>query len=285
MDLSSVRWELGPFSLTSSSLSFSVAFLTALLVTYLESRHKLLSRQQTLDFMLFALISGLAGGRLVYALCMDRIFYLENPARLFYFRSGGFSFFGGLLTALIVLSIWAAVKKLILERFLDCAAPGLALALLIGWIGGYSPLGRPMVNIYPWSVRSGAEVLHPDGVYAIVLLTIILNIIWRRRFYARYDGELFLWFVGCYALTIVLVERFRVVDPLWRGFSLEQLAAAAALLLSLFYILFASKNYISPYRYYGRPSKRLSRSRRLFGFVIALAVMAGLIAVYYYLHR
>lgn len=278
-----MQWKLGPFILTSSSLSFSVAVLVALLLIYLEAQRKFLSRQRTVDFMLLVLISGLVGARLIHALCMDRIFFLENPARLLHFHLGGFSFFGGLFTALIAVLVWSGGKKFAVECYLDCAAPALAVALIIGWTG-YPLQGKPMAAPNPWGIQSGTEVLHPDGVYVIIMLMLILTIIWRRRLRAGYDGELFFWFVTWYALTIMTVDRFRVVAPFWKGFTLEQLIAIAALSLSVLYILFAPKNYISPYHNFTPSLKPRSRGRRLFEALILLAAMGGVTMLYYYLH-
>lgn len=277
------QWELGPFILTPFSLSFSVAVIAAVILAYAEARRRLLSQQRVIDFMLLALLSGVVAGRLAYAFLFHRDHFLENPAELIYFHEGGLSFWGGFLAATMAVSIWAFGKKFVLERYLDIAAPALAVALVLGWVG-FPPGGKPMAVPRPWGIQAGAELIHPDGVYTIVLLIILVALVWRRRLAARYDGELFMWFTAGYAVVNLVADSFRAGAPYQWGLSPGQLCASAALVLVLFYIFFAPKSYISPYRAGGRTIQPPSRGRRFLANLFLLAVMAALSALYYYLH-
>ena len=132
-----------------------------------------------IDFVIIAFIGGMAGSRLVYAVLFDFYYYLENPSRLFWLQDGGMSLWGGLLVALLALLFWAARKNLIIERYLDAAAPALALSLAIGNTGALLR-GKLMASPYPWGIEYAGKYYHPDGAYMIVLLLVLFFILRRR---------------------------------------------------------------------------------------------------------
>ena len=104
------------------------------------------------------------------------------------------SLWGGLLVALLALLFWAARKNLIIERYLDAAAPALALSLAIGNTGALLK-GKVMAGPYPWGIEFAGKYYHPDGAYMIVLLLVLFFILRRRRAKRAYEGELFAWFL------------------------------------------------------------------------------------------
>ena len=105
-----------------------------------------------IDFVIVAFAGRATGSRLAYAVLFDFGHYLKNPARLLWLQDGGMSPWGGLLAALLALFFWSARKHVIIECYLDAAAPVFALSLAIGNTGALLR-GKLMASPYPWGIE------------------------------------------------------------------------------------------------------------------------------------
>lgn len=128
-------------------------------MTYIEGRRRLLPEPKLIDFLLLGLVGGIAGGRVIYAALFDPAYYFEQPQRLLYFQDCGFSFWGGLAGALLVIFIWGYRENLIVERYLDAAAPVLAFSLL--QLYGFSIAGEPHGNSLSLGRHCRGKILPP----------------------------------------------------------------------------------------------------------------------------
>ncbi|MEW5784428.1 MAG: prolipoprotein diacylglyceryl transferase family protein [Bacillota bacterium] len=281
--MEAVVWQWGPFSIAVFSLAFFVAVISGLFITFAEGRAKHLPEQRIIDFIALSLVSGIAGSRLVYALFFDLAYYLENPIHLVRLQDGGLSFWGGLAVAVITVFIWAIRKKVIIERYLDTAAPALAAGLALGHIGALLR-GKPMHYPYPWGIRAGELLYHPDGAYMIIFLVALLFVIRRRRSKLAYEGELFVWFLAGYGLLNFGVEFFRTGTPFLGLLTAGQVAALAVLLFIFLFMLGGSKIYTASYSTW-----KLDQGQSKFGpflrLIWYLGLTALLIALYFYVRQ
>ena len=279
--METIIWQWGPFSVPVFSLTFFIAVVIFLIMFFAEGNARCLSDQEMIDFVIIAFAGGLAGSRLVYAVLFDFKHYLENPARLLWLQDGGMSLWGGLLVALLALLFWSARKKVIVERFLDTAAPALALSLAIGNTGALLR-GKAMAYPYPWGMEYAGQYYHPDGAYMIVLLLLLFFILRWRKAKRAFEGELFAWFLVGYSLLSFAVDFFRESEPfLWR-FTAGQAASLAAVLLTFIYLLLGSKIYTSG----GYSTYRFSHAKKnwigsFFRVVISIAFIGFMVALYY----
>jgi phosphatidylglycerol---prolipoprotein diacylglyceryl transferase len=276
-----VVWQWGPFSIAVFSLTFFAAILVALIIIFAEGRRKMLSEHRLIDFVILCLVGGIAGSRLAFALLFNRGYYLENPVYLLRLQDGGMSLWGGLTATFVILSIWAAHKNLVIERYLDAAAPALAAGLAIGQIG-IALSGAPVPYALPWAIEVGGGQYHPDGAYAIVLLMSLLFIIWRRRTVNAYEGELFIWFLLGYALISLVLEFVRAAAPFLWIFSVGQLVSLVVIAFTLLFMLAGSKIIAvsAPYLHLNifRKGSRLRGPFRVIWFVV---LTGGMVALYY----
>ena len=105
-----------------------------------------------------------------------------------------------------------------LSRLLDAGAPGLVLGQAIGRFACFlngDAYGIP--TTLPWGVtftnpESMAPLgvpLHPTQVYEMGLNLILFGLLWWWRRRIRFDGQLFLLYVGGYGIIRFIVENFR----------------------------------------------------------------------------
>lgn len=281
--MEAVFWQWGPFSIAVYSLAFFSAAVIGVIMVYAGGRRKYLPEQRLIDFIILILVAGITGSRLTYALLFDFHYYYQHPVYLFRLQDGGLSFWGGLLAALIAVSIWAARKRLVVERYLDAAAPALVFALALGRIG-YALQGKAMPAALPWGLVFEEGYCHPDGAYAIVLLMVLFFVIRHRRPGAAYDGELFIWFLLGYGLINFGLDFVRAVRPVLSVFSAGQLASLAAVIFSLIFIFAGPKISITPYL--GRTMRVKKTAAAVLGQVfLFLLLSGGMVTLYYLAHR
>ncbi len=277
-------WQWGPFSIGVFSLTFFAAVLTGLVMVFAEGKRKRLSDQRIIDFIIIAVVSGIAGSRLLYVLVFDLSYYLGNPAHFFRLQDGGMSFWGAIVFSLVILWIWAWRKSLILERYLDAAAPALTVGLALGYSGS-ALHGRAMLSNYPWGISVGEATNHPDGAYMIVLLIALFFIIRRRRPKAAYEGELFVWLTLGYGLINLGVDLFRNTVSFFWILTAGQLASLAAVFLSIIFIVAVPKSYCASFylgqNKYGIKLKGFSLLQIIFFLLLTLPMLL----LYYQVHQ
>lgn len=276
-------WRWGPFSIDIFSLLFFSAVLAGLILVLAEGRRKRLADQRIIDFIILAVVSSIGGSRLSYVLLFDLTYYLENPARFFHLQDGRMIFWGGIVFSLIVLKIWAGRRRVILERYLDAAAPALTVGLALGYSGS-ALNGRAMLFGYPWGISLGEATYHPDGAYMIVLLIALFFIIRRRRPKAAYEGELFIWFILGYGLINLGVDFFRETSSFIWILTAGQVASLTALFIAVLFILAGQKSYSASFclghNRYEPKSKGV-----ILQLIFFLLVIAPLLLLYYHLQQ
>jgi len=195
------------------------------------------------DFLLWATIGIILGGRLGYVFFYNLNYYLEYPAQILAIWQGGMSFHGGLIGVIVAVLLFARKKEIPLFSISDilvCVAPiGLFLGRIANFING-ELFGRITQNV-PWAVvfPSGGELpRHPSQLYEAltegVLLFIILNVLWW--FIPKYReraGFLTGLFFMLYALFRFALEFFREPDA-HLGFIFENLTMGQILCIPMF---------------------------------------------------
>ncbi len=179
------------------------------------------------DYLVWATLGVVLGGRLGYVLFYKPDFYFANPAAILKVWQGGMSFHGGLLGVIVATMLFVRLRRIPLLAFGDliaCAAPiGIFLGRLANFING-ELYGR--VTDVPWAMvfpRGGPAPRHPSQLYEAtlegLLLFIILYLAWRSKKIRSHPGMLTgLFFLG-YGAARTLVEGFRQPDA-YLGFLL-----------------------------------------------------------------
>ena len=129
-----MRPELIPgWPIHSYGLMLVVAFYSAYFIARWRARREGIDPERMTDILLIAAVSGIVGARVLYIIqYRDQI---KGVLDFFAIWKGGLVFYGGLILAIISLSIYVARKKLPLWKVADAAAPAIMIGLAIGRIG------------------------------------------------------------------------------------------------------------------------------------------------------
>ena len=206
------------------------------------------------DFLLWATIGVVVGGRLGYVFFYNFRYFMEFPIQILYVWQGGMSFHGGLLGVIIATLLFAFKKKipvLSMGDILVCVAPiGLFLGRLANFVNGelYGRVSQavPWVMIFP---DGGDLPRHPSQLYEAawegLFLFIALNTLWwfvpRLRGRSGFFSGLFflLYGVGRFGL-----EYFREPDVqlglFSGGLSMGQLLCIPMIIFGIALLIYAS---------------------------------------------
>jgi phosphatidylglycerol---prolipoprotein diacylglyceryl transferase len=172
------------------------------------------------DFLVWAVIGTVLGGRIGYSLFYQPAFYLNHPLDILYVWHGGMSFHGGMLGVIAAAWLYTRNRKIPFFAFSDllaCVTPiGLGLGRLANFVNG-ELYGR--VTDVPWAVlfpRGGDLPRHPSQLYeagleGLVLFALLAALSQIPALRARY-GFLSGVFLMDYGLFRFLAEFFREPD-------------------------------------------------------------------------
>ncbi len=214
--------EWGPFALRWYSLAYIVGIAAAwLLLTRMIRRPGAPLDQKRLDdFITWATLGVIGGGRLGYVIFYNPEKYMADPMEIIRLWDGGMSFHGGCfgVIAACFLHGWAArYNGLRLLDYVATVTPiGLGLGRVANFINGElwgRPTGTDWGVIFP---GAGPEPRHPSQLYEAVLEGGVLFIILTALFWltpARLRPGLLAAVFGIgYGLSRYIVENYREPD-------------------------------------------------------------------------
>jgi len=172
------------------------------------------------DFMLWATVGIVAGGRLGYVLFYNPRAYLAEPAAILRLWDGGMSFHGGALGMFLAIVLFARANRLDWLRIHDHVAVVVPIGLFFGRLANFINAelwGR--VSTLPWAMvfpDAGPLPRHPSQLYealleGLVLLAIQLTL-FHRTDAARRPGLLVGSFLFFYGLFRFMIEWAREPD-------------------------------------------------------------------------
>ncbi|HSK41100.1 MAG TPA: prolipoprotein diacylglyceryl transferase [Arenibaculum sp.] len=173
------------------------------------------------DFLTWAVVGVILGGRLGYVLFYNFPYYAANPLQALAVWQGGMAFHGGLLgvvAAILLFSRYRGIPALALGDLVAAAAPiGLFFGRIANFVNG-ELFGR--ATDVPWAVvfpRGGPEPRHPSQLYeagleGLVLFAVLYVLARRPDIRARPGMIAGVFFIG-YGLSRITVEFFREPDP------------------------------------------------------------------------
>nr|WP_319517020.1 prolipoprotein diacylglyceryl transferase [uncultured Cohaesibacter sp.] len=231
-----VLLSIGPIQIHWYAIAYIVGILLAWFYTKrLAARQQLwpgnespLSAAALDDFVFWATIGIILGGRLGYVLFYNLDAYLQHPLQILALWTGGMSFHGGFLGVTLAMILFARAKGISLLSMFDLVAMAAPIGLFFGRIANFinSELwGLP--TSLPWGVvfpNGGPEPRHPSQLYEAalegLLLFIILRILSHWTGALKKPGIVAGLFAILYAVFRSLVELVRVPDSQLGYFSL-----------------------------------------------------------------
>jgi phosphatidylglycerol:prolipoprotein diacylglycerol transferase len=197
------------------------------------------------DFLVWAILGVILGGRLGYILLYNLDQYMKEPLAILEVWHGGMSFHGGMLGVTLAIVLFARSRGVPVLALADLIAPVVPIGLFFGRLANFingELFGRPAD--VPWAMVFPTDELqvprHPSQLYqagleGIVLLAILWIVVasggLRRR------GMTTGVFLLGYGVARIVGEFFREPDRqlgfLWGGATMGQLLSVPMVLAGL----------------------------------------------------
>lgn len=213
-----------------------------------DGRPRLATRADIDDFLPWAVLGVILGGRIGYVLFYQFGMYLSHPLEVLKVWNGGMSFHGGALGVIAAMIAYALYRKIDLLRLTDVICAVVPVGLFFGRVANFvngelygrvtdSPLGM----VFP---GGGPEPRHPSQLYEAVLeglvLAALLAALVHMRAVRERPGLISGLFLLGYAVSRSVVELFREPDEqigfLMEFFTMGQLLSLPMALGGLYLI-------------------------------------------------
>ena len=237
---------------------YALAYIVGLLVGWrycmalADRPPNLVDRRQVDDFLVWATLGVVLGGRIGYVFFYNLPFYYHHPLQALYVWHGGMSFHGGAIGVTLAIWLFTRTRHIQLLAFSDVIAEALPIGLFFGRIANFingELFGRP--TEVPWAMvfpQGGPVPRHPSELYEAFLEGIVLFgllFVAERRGARMRPGQETGLFLAGYAVARIIGEAFRQPDLqigyLWFGTTEGQLLSIPVLLAGVAVILYARR--------------------------------------------
>jgi phosphatidylglycerol---prolipoprotein diacylglyceryl transferase len=228
-----VAVHLGPLSVRW----YGLAYMAGLLLGWLYMRRLCAEErlwggpspvqpQQVDDFLFWATLGTVLGGRLGFFLLYEPSMLLDNPLRFFRIWEGGMAFHGGLLGVGLAILVFARINRVPVRALMDLSAAAVPFGLFFGRIANFingEIYGR--LTEVPWAVEFPIRVLakgdlpgsrHPTQIYEALLEGVAMFILLRYFTHARRSflspGLTAGVFLMAYGASRIFAEYFKEWD-------------------------------------------------------------------------
>jgi phosphatidylglycerol:prolipoprotein diacylglycerol transferase len=248
-EIDPVIFQIGPFAIRWYALAYVAGLIIGwrLMMRLAQSDGSNISPKQVDEFLIWATLGVILGGRLGYVLFYKPEYYLSNPAEIFMVWQGGMSFHGGFLGVVLATVLYCRFQKIVILEFGDLLATVVPVGLFFGRIANFingELYGR--TTDVPWGMifpGGGDLPRHPSQLYEALLEGLVLFIvllIFRKTSYANKPGFIMGLFFAGYAIARSFVELFREPDAFLGffvgGLTMGQLLSLPMLIIGLYFM-------------------------------------------------
>lgn len=218
-----VAFQIGPLAIRWYALAYLAGLAVGWRMMLLQVRLPgavQMTREQVDDFLVWAIVGVILGGRLGYVLFYDPLQFLRDPLQIGQLWQGGMSFHGGLAGVAGAVAWYAWRRGLPFLALADVVASVAPVGLFFGRVANFVNAelwGRP--SDVPWAMvfpGGGPEPRHPSQLYEAALEGIVLlvavQVLYRWEPTRRRPGTVTAAFFLGYGAARIAVEGFRAPD-------------------------------------------------------------------------
>ncbi len=242
---SRVAFSVGGKDFYWYGIIIAVGFLLAVAYALKRCRQFGLTQDNIIDMLICAVPSAIVCARAYYCL-FEWELYRDDPIRVLYIWEGGLAIYGGIIGAVTAVIIFTKVKKISTAAMLDIGGLGLLIGQSIGRWGNFinrEAHGGSTDNFLRMGLTdaAGATVyVHPTFLYESLwnaLGLLILHFVSKRR---KYDGQVFVMYLGWYGLGRVFIEGLRTDSLYVAGTNLRisQLVAGLCVIFAVVFLFY-----------------------------------------------
>ncbi len=248
-----IAFSVGPLVVRWYALAYLVGFLGgwkyALYLVGMgsdtEKSKRFPTREHIDDFLPYAVLGVILGGRIGYVLFYQLPLYAQNPLSAFKIWEGGMAFHGGALGVILALFLYAFFKKIALLRLTDIVCAAVPIGVFFGRIANFvngELWGRTTDKawgvVFPYA---GDAPRHPSQLYESALegfvLFFILFGLYKWRVTRNMPGVVTGAFLAGYGLFRMFIENFREPDAhlgfIWGSVSMGQILSVPMVMLGV----------------------------------------------------
>lgn len=253
--LDPIIFAIGPLAIRWYSLAYIAGILFTLFwLKKCNDKEKFLSEKAYDDWMIWAVLSVILGGRFGYVFFYNAEYFLHHPLEIFAFWQGGMSFHGGLLGSIFGMWIFAKKYKINYLQLTDVLAVAAPVGLFFGRLANFMNMelygrvtGSNFGIVFP---NAGDLPRHPSQLYEALLEGILSFVIlisvhhFSKR--AKQQGFLSGLFLILYGSFRILIENFREPDEqigfLFAHITMGQILSLPLILIGIAILFFHPKN-------------------------------------------
>ncbi len=216
-----VAVQIGPLAIRW----YGLAYVTGILSAWWLMKHRATrpasgwTEDQVGDFIFYAALGLVIGGRLGYILFYNFSAYVKDPLAVFKVWQGGMSFHGDLIGGLVACACYARKSGKSFFEVTDRVAPVIPLGLCLGRIANFingelwgAPTDLPWGVVFP-DPAAGDIPRHPSQIYEALLEGVLLfAFLWNYSRKPRPSGRVTGAFLIGYGCARFLIEFVRVPD-------------------------------------------------------------------------
>ena len=251
------------FDIAYYGIIIGIGILAGIFIAAMEAKRTGQNPEDYYDLAIYAVIFSIIGARIYYVI-FSWDMYKRDILSIFNIRQGGLAIYGGVIAAVITVTVFARRRNLSAPLLMDTAGLGLVAGQMIGRWGNF--FNREAFGEYtdwllamrlPVDAVRGSDItelmrkhmetvgdvsfiqVHPTFLYESLwcLLILILLLIYRKH--KQFDGEIFLLYLAGYGFGRFWIERLRTDQLLLpNGFPVSQLLAGILVVGSALILLF-----------------------------------------------
>lgn len=221
-DIDPIAIEIGPIAIRWYALAYIAGILGGWRYASRlnDGAWNVLAKEKLDDFVVWATVGIILGGRLGYVFFYKPGYYMTEPLEALFLWRGGMSFHGGAVGVILAIVLFARREGVSLLRLGDLVAQAVPIGLFFGRLANFANgelYGR--ASDVAWAMvfpHGGPDPRHPSQLYqafleGIVLFAVLVFV--GRTTYARArPGFVAGAFLAGYAIARLIGELFREPD-------------------------------------------------------------------------
>ena len=226
--------EIGPLNLHIYGLLIGLGLMLAVLYGWRRSKQFGIKVDDITDGVLWIVPFAIICARAYYCIFEWKEHFASDPISVLYIWNGGLAIYGGIIGAVVGVSVFCWFKKIKLPALLDLVLLGFLIGQSIGRWGNFfnrEAFGAEteiFIRMGLLDSRTGVTTYHhPTFLYESLWNAagfVILHFLSKKR---QYDGQIALGYVMWYGLGRTFIEGLRTDSLYWGDFRVSQVLAGA----------------------------------------------------------
>ena len=235
--------SLGPLNIYFYGIIIACGLVLAVLYCMNRSKEFGIKEDDILDGVLWVTPFSICCARAYYCIFAWHE-YAADPISVLYIWNGGLAIYGGVIGALIGVSVLCKLKKIKLPAMLDLMLLGFLIGQSIGRWGNFmnrEAFGAPtdsFLRMGLYNTLTGqTEYYHPTFLYESVWNLcgfVLLHFLSKRR---KYDGQIALCYAAWYGLGRCIIEGLRMDSLYWGSFRVSQVLAGISCVTAIIVLI------------------------------------------------